>query len=509
MCGGFNINNINNSKKSTGSYNQQKDEINGDKKVRSPYLVIGSGSIGSAVARELINRDKKVVLIDRDIRKVEMLREQEFEAIVGDLNDPDLLDPIDIKSVEVILILSSDAAANKNAIATIKQASENIQVFVRAPSTLAKSELDAAGADGVIVPPRIVADATVRILDRVESARHASSILNILRSIGDGKLAVVVHDNPDPDAMSSAVALKAIAASVGTESEILYRGDIGHQENKAFVNLLHIDMDELDEQKASSMNDFKGIALIDCSVPGENNLLSKDSRVDIIIDHHPAEKKEVYAEYADIRPNTGSTATIMTKYLQELDITVSKDLATALLYGIRTDTLGFRRNASPVDLTAAAFLYPLADHEILDRVETPAMSTETLDIFGEAIRNRKIRGSYLVTNVGIIRDRDALAQAADYLLNLEGITTVLVYGIGEDQIYISGRSNDIRLNLGKAVQKAFGEAGSAGGHATTAGAQIPLGVFSDTKDKQMLMKISEEVVMKRFFAAIGVENGEE
>jgi len=471
--------------------------------------VIGSGSIGSAVARELTNRNKKVVLIDRDEGKVETLREQEFEAVVGDLNDPNLLDPIDVKTIEVVLILSSNIAANGAAITTIKQASDRIWIIARAPSAIAKSELEAAGADSVVVPPRIVSDATIRILERVESAKHASNILDILRANGDEKLAIVVHDNPDPDAMSGAVALKAIAASVGTESEILYRGEIGHQENKAFVNLLQIEMGKLDEQKTRSMSEFKKIALIDCSMPGENNLLPKDTAVDIVIDHHPAEMKEIHAEYIDIRPNAGATATIMTKYLQELDVPVNTNLATALLYGIRTDTLGFKRNANPVDLTAAAFLYPLADHEILNRIETPAISAETLDIFGEAIRNRKIKGSYLITNAGIIRDRDALAQAADYLLNLEGITTALVYGVGEDQIYISGRSNDVRLNLGNALQKSFGEAGSAGGHATTAGAQIPLGVFSDTKDKQALMKIAEEVVIRRFFAAIGIENGDE
>ncbi len=497
---------ITDSKKTSDSH---KSATNGDKKLQSPYLVIGSGNIGSAVARELVNRNKTVVLIDRDAGKVETLKEQEFEAIVGDLNDPGLLDPIDIKSVEVALILSSDVSANENAIITIKQASESIQVIARAPNSIAKTKLIEAGADSVIMPPRVVSDATLRILDRVESARHASNVLNILRSIGKGKLAIVVHDNPDPDAMSSAFALKTIAASVGIESEMLYRGEIGHQENKAFINLLQIDMCKLDEPKAHSLEDFKKIALIDCSMPGENNLLPKDSDVTIIIDHHPAEMKAVHAEYIDIRPNAGATATIMTKYLQELDIPISKDLATALLYGIRTDTLGFKRNANPIDLTAAALLYPLADHDILNMIETPAISAETLDVFGEAIINRKIKGSYLITNVGILRDRDALAQAADYLLNLEGITTVLVYGIGEDQIYLSARSNDIRLNLGKSMQDAFGETGSAGGHSTMAGAQIPLGVFSDARDRQALMKISEEVVVKRFFAVIGVENGDE
>ncbi|MEA1907315.1 MAG: DHH family phosphoesterase [Euryarchaeota archaeon] len=487
----------------------QNDDQNGDKKPQAPYIIIGSGRVGSAVARELTKRNKKVVMIDKDVRKVETLREQEFETVVGDLNDPHLLDPIDIKSIETILVLSSDVAANSSAIATIKRISKDIQVIARAPSTVAKSELEDAGADSVIVPPRIVADATIRIIELAESARDASNILDILRSIGDKKLAIVLHDNPDPDAMSSAVALKTIAASVGAESEIVYRGEIGHQENKAFVNLLHIGMDKLDGHNERSISDFKKIAMVDCSLPGENNLLPKDTVVDIIIDHHPVDMKKIHADHVDIRPNSGATATILTKYLQEMGIPVDKDLATALLYGIRTDTLGFKRNANLVDLTAAAFLYPLADHEILNRIETPAISTETLETFGEAIRNRKVKGSYLVTNAGIIRDRDALAQAADYLLNLEGVTTVLVYGIGDDCIHISGRSRDIRLNLGDVMQRAFAPAGSAGGHATMAGAQIPLGVFSDTRDRQALMRMAEEVVMKRFFTTVGVENGDE
>jgi len=139
----------------------------------------------------------------------------------------------------VALILSSDVSANENAIDTIKQASKSIQVIARAPNSIAKTKLIEAGADSVIMPPRVVSDATLRILDRVESARHASNVLNILRSIGKGKLAIVVHDNPDPDAMSSAVALKTIAASVDIESEMLYRGEIGHQEAKS-MNRRHV-----------------------------------------------------------------------------------------------------------------------------------------------------------------------------------------------------------------------------------------------------------------------------
>jgi nanoRNase/pAp phosphatase (c-di-AMP/oligoRNAs hydrolase) len=150
----------------------------------------------------------------------------------------------------------------------------------------------------------------------------------------------------------------------------------------------------------------------------------------------------------------------------------------------------------------------MADHEVLDQLERPSMSIETLDVLGQAIKNRQVVGSYLLSNVGNIRDRDALPQAADYLLNLEGIFTTIVFGVSDDVIYISGRSNDIRVNLGTILKKAFGE-GSAGGHSTAAGAQIALGVFSDIKDRQTLLKLVDEAVVKKFLKAVGVEEVDE
>ncbi|RLG30899.1 potassium transporter TrkA, partial [Methanosarcinales archaeon] len=195
-------------------------------------------------------------------------------------------------------------------------------------------------------------------------------------------------------------------------------------------------------------------------------------------------------------------------YIQQLGLPIEKELATALLHGIRTDTQGFKRNTSPADLTAAAFLYPLVDHTLLSQIETPPMSTETLDVLGEAIRNRMIKGSYLISNVGFIRDRDALVQAADYLLNLEGISTVIVFGLDEKKIHIVGRNKDVRVNIGAVLQEAFGDIGTAGGHSTAGAAQVPLGVFSGMKDKESLLKLVGDAVSTRFFSKIGIENDE-
>ncbi len=482
-----------------------EENSNDLKPLRATYAVLGSGGVGLALAKELENRNKNIILVDNDSAKVETLKEQNLNALLGNIGDVDVISQLDIKHIESVFIVSSDIEANKQALAFLKKTSADIQIVVRANNYQQKEEMEAAGADLVFLPSNLplkaIASAIVQYIERITSVKLAQELKKLINTVGDGKLAIIVHDNPDPDAISSAMGLKEIANSVGVKAEILYKGIIGHHENKAFVNLLDVELDQSKDFKAA---DYKKIAMIECSVPGVNNLLPPGTQVSIVIDHHQASTEDVKAEYVDIRPNIGATATIMTKYLQELEIPVKIELATALLYGIKVDTDDFRRNTDPADLTAAAYLYPIANHDILSRIEAPSRSTESIDILGDAIKNRQVKGSYLISNVGTIRDRDALAQAADYLLTLEGITTTLVFGLGEDTIYISGRSRDDRVNIGKVMQDAFGD-DKAGGHATLAGAQIPLGVFSGTRDKQTLLKLAEEAVVKRFLSVVGIQ----
>jgi len=475
------------------------------KPIRVTYAVLGSGGIGLAIAKELETRTRNIILVDNDKSKIDTLKEQNLNALFGDIGDEDVLSKIDFKSVESAFIMSSNIEANKKALSFIRKVAPDVQIVSRGLNYQHKDELEAAGSDLVVLPTNLpvkaIASAVVQYIEKITSVKLAQDLKKLIKSVRDGKLGIIVHNNPDPDAISSGMALKEIANSVGVKAEILYKGNIGHHENKAFVNLLDVEIDQSKDFKAS---DYKKIAMIECSIPCVNNLLPQGTEVSIVIDHHQANIEEVKAEYVDIRPNIGATATIMTKYLQVLEIPVKTELATALLYGIKVDTNDFKRNTDPEDFMAAAYLFPIANHDILNRVESPSKSTESIDILGEAIKNRKIKGSYLISNVGTIHDRDALAQAADYLLTLEGITTTLIFGLGEDTIYISGRSRDDRVNIGKVMADAFG-VDKAGGHAMLAGAQIPLGVFSGTKDKVTLLKLADEAVVKRFLSVVGIQ----
>jgi nanoRNase/pAp phosphatase (c-di-AMP/oligoRNAs hydrolase) len=142
---------------------------------------------------------------------------------------------------------------------------------------------------------------------------------------------------------------------------------------------------------------------------------------------------------------------------------------------------------------------------MIEKMEGPAISTETLDVLGTAIKNRQIYSSFLISFAGFINDRDSLPQAADFLLRLEGISTVLVFGVIKDNVYISSRNKDVRINIGEVLKKAFGDVGGAGGHAHAAGARIPLGIFGDITDKEALAKLITEAIKKRFLSAIGIE----
>jgi len=469
-------------------------------------MILGCGSIGYNVIEELAKETSSIRVVDRDEKRVKDLLDQKYEAEVRDLKGPGLLDGLPVP--DVVFVLSNEKDANLAAVQAIKARYPGTEIIARAMDPTSVGVLQNAGAEFVLYPQEVVAKAAVHQIRRLHATRIAQRLQHLF--VGwEGTLGIVTHNNPDPDAISSAMALAAIARVSSDKKvtcRILYEGNIGHQENRAFVNLLDIKMERITPEV---LRDCKYLALVDSSAPGVNNSLPKGTHVHIIIDHHRAEESEsVHADFIDIRPGMGATASIMTQYLQEMDITIDKKLATGLLYGIRADTRDFRRNVTPQDLNYVAFLLPLTDSDLLDRIMSPSLSKETLDILGNAIQNRVIRSGYLFSNVGYIRNRDALPQAADYLINLEGVNTALIYGIGDTGIIVSARSRDVRINLGNVISEAFGEIGDAGGHPNMAAAIIPLNYFAMVEDKEALLGLIIDPILKRFENIVGLEKQE-
>jgi nanoRNase/pAp phosphatase (c-di-AMP/oligoRNAs hydrolase) len=470
----------------------------------STYAILGCGSVGHAVADELDKEGKDVLILDKDEGRVEALRDQDLNARQIDISEPGLAGEVEDR--DVILILASDVEANKAAVSTIRDRGGDQFVVVRASDPVSEDELIDLGADVVINPSEVIADSALRALESGELEYKARQLATVLQNT-DGRLAILTHDNPDPDSIASAVALQAIAAAHDVEADIIYTGDIGHQENRAFVNLLEVELTSREE--GDELASYGGVALVDHMKSGD---VEFDVDIDIFIDHFEPDS-EFTAGFMDVRPNVSSTSTILTKYIQEFDLSPNEEVATALLYGIRAETLDFKRDTTPADLTAAAYLYPFANHDTLEQVESPSMSPETLDVLAEAIQNREVQGSHLVSNAGFIRDREALSEAAQHLLNLEGITTTAVFGIADDNIYLAARSKDIRMNIGNILQNAFDDIGEAAGHSTQGSVEIPLGIFTgiETSDENRgtLLQLTEEAVRRKLFEAMGVESSSE
>ena len=361
------------------------------------------------------------------------------------------------------------------------------------------------GADGVDLDPvdRVV-DVRSTLRDAFlsvstgERANRLQRLKRVLRSVGE-PLAVVAHDNPDPDAIGSALALVSIAGTVGVDAVPCYGGEISHQENRAMVNLLDLDLSRIDEDDADR---FGGFALVDHSRAGVNDSLPPDTPIDIVLDHHPP-REPVEARFVDLRPDVGATSTLLADYLDAYGIDPQPAVATALLFGIRVDTRDFTREVGRHDFEAAASLLPAVDTDALGRIESPTLRADVLDALARAVSNRRVRGRVLSASAGRVREKDALAQAADHLLGMAGVDVVVINGIVDGVVHLSGRARGGSVDLGETLREAFGQIGSAGGHADMAGGQLPLGILETIDDDDnALVDAVDEVVSTRFFEAL-------
>lgn len=472
---------------------------------QSKYIVFGCSSDGNVVIEALHKAGKELLIVDKSEKSLARWKDQHLKVMVSDTNSFDL-DSAYCKDSKIFVILTKNPKSNLLLVKKIKKKLPGKFVLVRASNQDEADELKSIGADMVLQTGEVLAQKILPDLESVEMKQSAFTLVNMIKEINGKELAIFLQDNPDPDAIASGLTLKYISKFCEVESRIYYGGNISHQKNKALINLLNMDLINATskEEVREIVRNAGKIALIEASIPSKNNVLPDKVVPNMIFDHHQVDISAVKGDFIDIQPRIGATSTIMTKYIRQLNIKPNSQLATALMYGIRTDTNGFTRNTSSEDLGAAAYLTPLVDVNILNQLEAPPMSSETLDIIGRAIRNREIRGSYLASFVEFINDRDALPQAADMMLQLEGVNTVLIFGINDDKVQLSARSRDTRVNLGLIMQSAFGKLNS-GGHATMAAGTINLGILGDANDRTSLLKVTSDAVRKKFFSAVGAE----
>ena len=467
-------------------------------------LIFGAGKIGYAVALVLKKRGKEVVVIDKSIEALSRVESIGCKGYLFDFTKSFNLIGLNISKFKEIIITTSDHKVNIEALKKLRELNKEALIIVNAPSSEHVIGLKKLGADFVVTPDRSMSQIIVNQLELSTYWRKKDHLKKILEK--SRSLAIIMHDNPDPDAMSSAYALKTIAESFDVETTIYYGGEIGHEGNKLMVELLKWNFEKITEHKKYIIRKYDKIALIDMPNISNTTIYPSEIKPDIIIDHHYTEEEKVNAEFIDIRPKIGATATIMTSYLRDFGIEIEENLATGLMYGILVDTNNFKREFEKEDTEAVYYLKSKVNKEILNIIENPNMSPATLDVLSRAIKNKKIDGKYVISNVGFVEKRESLSQAADLLLKLDGITVSLVIGIIEEHAYVSARSRDQTLDIGRVVTKTFSKMGSAGGHANFAAAKISLGLFSYVEDKDILVRIVGDKISSLFFRTLKLNN---
>jgi nanoRNase/pAp phosphatase (c-di-AMP/oligoRNAs hydrolase) len=304
----------------------------------------------------------------------------------------------------------------------------------------------------------------------------------LLAAVGDiGSLLILPHNDPDPDAIASAVGLQHLLRErLGVESSIRYKGIIGRAENTELVRYLGRPLRKL---RRADLRHAEGIALVDTQPGAGNNPLSTQTSPTLVIDHHPLREESLTAPYADVRVELGATSTIITGYLQEAGIEPSRRLATGLFYGIKTDTMGLIRNASAEDVSAYFFLQPLIDVEALVRIERAQVPAEYFRRLSAALQAAQVHNGVVTSAIGSMSRPDMAAEMADLLMRLQGAQWVICTGVYKNELILAIRTRSRQGGAGRLALEIVGDRGTAGGHGVMAGGQIRLREGEDDPDR--------------------------
>lgn len=288
------------------------------------------------------------------------------------------------------------------------------------------------------------------------------------------EILILLHDDPDPDAVASGVALQfLLQESLGIEGRIAYRGVIGRAENRALVDFLEPELQQLPDETTPQRREGQAMALLDTQPGSGNSPLPADFEVEIVIDHH-SDREDGAGCVRDVRPWIGASSTMLTQYLQAADVKPSTRVATALFYGIKTDTKALSRDTSAADVSAYFYLLECLDVDALVEIENAQVPADYFKSLNRAMQNARLYDSVVLSYLGRSDYPDLTAEVADMLLRLEGVRWVVCLGAYEENLYVSVRARSDEADAEALAQHIIGGRGSAGGRNTLAGGQMPL-----------------------------------
>ncbi|HEV7505534.1 MAG TPA: DHH family phosphoesterase [Thermoanaerobaculia bacterium] len=301
-----------------------------------------------------------------------------------------------------------------------------------------------------------------------------------------GRWLVLTHDNPDPDALASAQILaRVLRQACRQKVTVAYGGIIGRAENQEMVKSLRLPFSHI---RNLSFKRYRHFALVDTQPRSGNNQLPLRVVPDVVIDHHPLRANTQGGPFYDIRPKYGATATLLAEYMLAAGVKPTHALATALIYAIRSETLDFAREHIGPDKAIHDLFFPLANHRLLARIQSPRLPLSYFANLHDALENLESVDSLISSHLGAVEQPDIVPEIADLLLRLEGKTWSLVTGYHQDRLYLSIRTTNPRADAGSLMRRILGRRGKGGGHGMIAGGWVDASKMAAPAERRELQR---------------------
>jgi nanoRNase/pAp phosphatase (c-di-AMP/oligoRNAs hydrolase) len=311
--------------------------------------------------------------------------------------------------------------------------------------------------------------------------RRSEAFLRGLRSYSG--VILISHVHPDPDSIGSMLALAYLINNrVHLPTIITQDGFIGRAENQAMVEHLNIELRPLEKV---TWEPSYAVVMVDSQPNTGRHRIPPEVPVYAVIDHHDTGGDLENVPFVDVRSDFGATCTMVTTYLIEQQVEIPARVATALLYGIESELIGYPREAGPLDDHAILYLYEHADKDLLAQIRHARLPHSYFETLVQALQCAFTYDRLIMSWAGDLPQAELAAEIADLLIRLNEVDWSFCAGIYQDNMIISVRTSLPNAQAGQLLQQVVNGYGRAGGHDRRAGGSIPLDGAS-SKDVELI-----------------------
>ncbi len=299
----------------------------------------------------------------------------------------------------------------------------------------------------------------------------SDQFLDALR--GFDNVMVVMHDNPDPDAIASGWGIHVLVEEkLGCPVRLVGGGAIVRAENRHLVEILNppielVDHIELDHRTAA--------VLVDCGPEATNHLVTRKQILPTaVIDHHWNGSLPGHVRFTDVRPEVAASANIVASYLREQGVEVGAKLATAMLYAFRSETCGHETQVSQLDRSILPWLTERGEPALLAEIQNAPLTRDYFSDLLLALQNTFLYDDAAICFLPRASGAEIVGEVADMLIRCTDIRRVLCAAIVGHDLLLSARTFPGFGNATQLLVTTLTGLGNAGGHAHRAGGKISL-----------------------------------